>query len=269
MDVYATIAESDSAVQERLADILELRASDPQQEEFLESYLGSVPFASGSRVLEIGCGTGPVSRALAACSRISEVVGIDPSPVLLAHATALSHGHPHLRFLQGDARALPFEPASFDAIVLHTSLCHIPGSDTALSEAFRVLRADGLLVIFDGDYAATSLAIDDNDPLEVVARAAVNVMAHDRWLVRKLPGLVRKAGFEVIRSRAYAYSAACDADYMLTILDRGADALEAACVIGGKLAAALKDEGRYRVEKGNFFGQVSYGNLLARKPAAI
>ncbi|NTV03093.1 MAG: methyltransferase domain-containing protein [Chlorobiaceae bacterium] len=265
-DVYATIAQSDPTVQERIAGILELRASDPQQEEFLDSYLKSVPFPDGAKVLEIGCGTGPVSRAVSRLGQVSEVVGIDPSPVLLDHALALGAEYPGLSHLLADARELPFEEHAFDAIILHTSLCHIPGADRVLAEAFRVAKPEGLLVVFDGDYAATSLAIDDNDPLEAVARAAVKVMAYDRWLVRKLPGLLLQAGFEVVRSRAFAYSAACDAAYMLTILDRGADALEAAGVIGANLAAALKEEGRERADNGKFFGLISYGNMLARKP---
>jgi cyclopropane fatty-acyl-phospholipid synthase-like methyltransferase len=64
-DVYATITDVDVAVQERLADILELRAADPQQRSMLDSYLSEAELRSGARVLEIGCGTGPVTRVLA------------------------------------------------------------------------------------------------------------------------------------------------------------------------------------------------------------
>ena len=264
-DVYSTIVEADSAIQERIADILELRAADPQQVEFLDHYLKSLPFAEKSQVLEIGCGTGAVTRALARCTFISGVAGVDPSTILLNHARILSKDYENVKFYQADARELPFDAESFDTVVLHTTLCHIPGPEKVLEEAFRVLRHDGLLVIFDGDYASTSFAIGDNDPLEAVARAAVEVIAHDRWIVRKLPGLLRKAGFEVIGSRGYAYNAACDAEYMLTILDRGADALEASGTISANLALALKDEGRVRAERGNFFGLITYGKLLAKK----
>ena len=264
-DVYSTIVEADSAIQERIADILELRAADPQQVEFLDHYLKSLPFAEKSQVLEIGCGTGAVTRALARCTFISGVAGVDPSTILLNHARILSKDYENVKFYQADARELPFDAESFDTVVLHTTLCHIPGPEKVLEEAFRVLRKDGLLVIFDGDYASTSFAIGDNDPLEAVARAAVEVIAHDRWIVRKLPGLLRKAGFEVIGSRGYAYNAACDAEYMLTILDRGADALEASGTISANLALALKDEGRVWAERGIFFGLITYGKLLAKK----
>jgi ubiquinone/menaquinone biosynthesis C-methylase UbiE len=57
-DIYATIDQADLAVQERLADVLELRAADLQQRAMLDTYLDDLPLASGSRVLEIGCGTG-------------------------------------------------------------------------------------------------------------------------------------------------------------------------------------------------------------------
>ncbi len=264
-DVYSNIREVDSAIQERIADILELRAADPQQVEFLDHYLKSLPFAEQSQVLEIGCGTGAVTRSLARCTCISTVAGVDPSTILLNHARLLSQDYENVQFSQADARELPFDAESFDTVVLHTTLCHIPGPEKVLEEAFRVLQKDGLLVIFDGDYASTSFAIGDNDPLEAVARAAVEVIAHDRWIVRKLPGLLRKTGFDVLGSRGYAYSAACDAEYMLTILDRGADALEASGIISASLALALKDEGRLRAEQGNFFGLITYGKLLAKK----
>jgi hypothetical protein len=53
---------------------------------------------------------------------------------------------------------------------------------------------------------------------------------------------------------------------MLTIIDRGADMLRAANIIGEPLAVALKEEARRRVAAGTFFGHIAYGSVIARKP---
>jgi SAM-dependent methyltransferase len=50
---------------------------------------------------------------------------------------------PAIRFEEGDAEALPFEEASFDAVVMNFGLLHLARPDTALAEAFRVLRPGG------------------------------------------------------------------------------------------------------------------------------
>jgi ubiquinone/menaquinone biosynthesis C-methylase UbiE len=96
----------------------------------------------GASVLEVGCGTGPVVRALAERPGVGEVIGLDPSAILLEHARARSD-HPSLSFVQGDARALPFADNSFDLVVLHTVLCHVPEPDRALREAHRVTAPGG------------------------------------------------------------------------------------------------------------------------------
>jgi hypothetical protein len=57
-----------------------------------------------------------------------------------------------------------------------------------------------------------------------------------------------------------------DPDYMLSIADRGADALVADGTIGAELAAALKAEARRRIAAHAFFGHVAYARLTARRP---
>jgi arsenite methyltransferase len=57
-----------------------------------------------------------------------------------------------------------------------------------------------------------------------------------------------------------------DADYMLSIVDRGADTLLVDGVVGADLAAELKAEARRRVREGSFFGHVAYGSLTGRRP---
>jgi len=265
-DVYATIEQADETVQERLADVLELRAADLQQRAMLEGYLNELPLATGARILEIGCGTGAVARTLARRFEGSEVVGIDPGALFIDRARSRAEGIDGLAFVIGDGRDLPFEDGSFDAVVCHTTLCHIPEPERVLAEALRVARSGGWLAVFDGDYATTTVAICDHDPLQTCADAAIEALVHDRWLLRRLPALMAAVGWQLVRTRSYGYVETTQAQYMLTLVDRGADALAAARSITNDTAEALKEEARRRVRADTFFGHIAYGSLLACSP---
>ena len=265
-DVYAAIAEADEEVQQNLAEVLELRAADAQQREMLEAYLRDLPLRSEARVLEIGCGTGAVTRAIAELPDVAEAVGIDPSAIFIEHARAQTEGTSKLSFVVGDGRELPLETGSFDAVVCHTSLCHIPGPERVLAEARRVTRTGGAIAIFDGDYATTTVAISDDDPLQACADAAVAALVHDRFLVRRLPGLIDETGWELLGVRSHGYVETERPGYMLTVVDRGADALVAAGTIGEVAAVALKEEARRRVESHEFFGHIAYASVIGTLP---
>ncbi len=253
---------------DQLVDILELRAADPQQRELREAYFGDIDFPAGARVAEIGCGPGPVSRALASIPGVGEVVGVDPSPIFLAKGRELARNISGLTFIEGDARALPLEDSSFDVLIFHTTLCHVPEPERALAEALRVLRSDGRLGIFDGDYATATCALGDSDPLQACVEACVEYLVYDRWLIRRLPHLVRSAGFEIGRLRSHGYlEAPSSGGYMLAIVDRGADTLVATGRLGVDAAEALKAEARRRSDEGEFFGHIAYASLIARKVA--
>ena len=79
-DVFAQIAAAPLPMLESIAGVLELRASIPQQQAMLRTYLSDIEFPADAQVLEVGCGTGPVARVLAAWPSVREVVGVDPSP---------------------------------------------------------------------------------------------------------------------------------------------------------------------------------------------
>jgi ubiquinone/menaquinone biosynthesis C-methylase UbiE len=267
-DVYATITEADLAVLESLAGVLELRAADPQQQAMREEYFSRIEFPPGCRVLEVGCGTGAVTRALASWPGVGEVVGLDPSPTFLERGRELARDLANLAFVEGDARALPLGDDSFDVLVFHTTLCHVPEPEAALTESLRVLRPGGLLAVFDGDYATTTLASGDSDPLQACAEAVVANLVHDRWLVRRLPRLVRDAGFDLVGLSGHSYlEAPSSHGYMLALVDRGAEMLVASGRISVESAEALKAEGRRRSDDGTFFGHIAYASVIARKPA--
>jgi SAM-dependent methyltransferase len=265
-DVYATITDADEAVLRALADTLEVRAADPGQSAIREDFLADVPFPDGARVVEVGCGTGPVARALAALAAVESVVGVDPSPFFLQRARELGGDLRGLEFAEGDARELPLADASVDVVVFYTTLCHVPTPERALAEAHRVLRPGGALAAFDGDYATPTCALGGADPLQACIDASVEFLVHDRWLARRLPALAAAAGFDVEQQRSHGYVEAPTArPYFLALVDRGADLLVAAGRAGPELAAALKTEARRRSEAGSFFGHIAYASVVARR----
>ena len=262
-DAYSQITTAEPGVLNVLIDAMELRAADPQQRVIRERFFSEVAFPEAARVLEAGCGSGAICRELASRPHVGEVVGLDPSPAFLTRARELATGIPNLRFEEGDARSLAYEDDEFDAVVFHTCLTHVPGPEKALAEAFRVLRPGGRLAILDGDYATTTVASGDHDPLQACADGAMAGLVHDRWLVRRLPAMVSSAGFRIERFDSHGYLQTSAPDYMLTLVDRGADLLVNSGRIDPELAEGLKQEARRRVDHGRFFGFIAFAGLVA------
>ncbi|MCL4265268.1 MAG: methyltransferase domain-containing protein [Anaerolineae bacterium] len=266
-DVYAIISEVDQQIQERLVDVLEMRAADPRQRSMWETYLSEINFPPNARVLEIGCGTGAVSRILAQKPAVAQVIGIDPSPVFIARARTLSQGIPNLSFEEGDGRALPFDADAFDVAVVHQALSHVPQPEQLVAEGFRILRPGGWLAVFDGDYATASLSTGEYDLLEACVRAFRANFIHDSWIVRRLPQLLQSTGFDTKSLRSHGYVEAPESAYMLTWVDRGADVLLSTGSIGKETAEALKAEARRRSTAKEWFGHIAFASILGQKPA--
>ncbi len=107
-----------------------------------------VPQASG-RVLELGVGTG-LNLAFYDPARVTDVVGLDPSPEILARARARAADCPvPLQLVEASATRLPFDAGSFDSIVVTYTLCSVDDPARALVEVRRTLAPGGRLLFVE------------------------------------------------------------------------------------------------------------------------
>ena len=265
-DVYATISQAERTVQQRLADVIELRAADPRYQAMVRSYLSEVKFSPSTHALEIGCGTGSVTRTLAQWPNVAHAHGIDPSPVFIERARELAAGIANISFQEADGRSLPLEPATFDAVVIHTTMSHVPQPERLVEQAFRVLRPGGWFAVFDGDYATATVAKEEFDPLQSCVAAFRSSYVNDSWLARRLPQLVRSGGFELVSTHSHGYVEAPAGAYMLTWIERGADVLVQRGCIGADTARALNAEAKRRSDELQWFGHIAFASVVSRKP---
>lgn len=107
----------------------------------------------GGRWLDIGCGTGALTQTILQDAAPSRITGIDPSEGYIAFAR--QHVvDARVRFLEGDAHALPVEAGTCDAVVAGLVLNFLPDPGRAIGEMVRATRAGGLVAVYVWDYAA-------------------------------------------------------------------------------------------------------------------
>jgi SAM-dependent methyltransferase len=105
---------------------------------FIEALLDAARVGRGTRLLDIASGPGFV--AAGGIARGALACGLDFSPAMLAVARQRNAA---VRFDEGDAEALPYADAGFDAVVSNFGIHHVPRPLFALREAHRVLRPGG------------------------------------------------------------------------------------------------------------------------------
>ena len=165
---------------------------------------------AGSVVLDVGCGTGTL--LLAAAERIGRsgtLHGIEPSAEMRAHARYKAEARGvSLQAVEGSADALPYPPASIDAVFCTLALHHLPGpvQQAAIREMRRVLRPGGRVVIVDWQ-RPKSLASALTDPFSLIFLLHKGGHSASPTDVLDVEPLMTGLGFEGIARHRYGSGA--------------------------------------------------------------
>lgn len=112
--------------------------------EHFSRYAFASQFASGKRLLDLGCGSGYGSAELARTA--ASVVGVDVSAGAIEFATA-NYSAPNLSFSLASCTRVPFPDAGFHLITAFEVIEHLSNWNEMLSEARRLLTSDGLFLV--------------------------------------------------------------------------------------------------------------------------
>jgi len=188
---------------EQYATFLEARGSTPSQVRLRRRFLRFCGIRPGWRVLEVGSGTGVLSRDVAAMvGRRGRVVGVDPSRVFVSAARRLAREHGldgRVHFRVGDGARLRVPANRFDCALAVTVLLHVPNAGAIVRELARVTKPGGVVGVQDQDLG--SLVLDHPDRAltrrildGVAARTVV-----EPWSGRTLVGQLIEAGLARVR----------------------------------------------------------------------
>lgn len=138
------------------------------------------------RIIELGCGAAKLGRSLVTRFPQCDWVGLEVDRV--QHAANLSAPAPRMQFVESGAQAIPFDDASFDLAIMLKSLHHVPMLllDTALGDAWRVLRPNGLLYVsepvFAGELNEINRLFNDEEYVRAQAQQALDrAVTSGRW----------------------------------------------------------------------------------------
>lgn len=265
-DKFARINECTPEEVEVLAHILELRGAQPRQVKIRQVCLEAAGVGAGMSVIDLGCGTGVVTRQVARMvGRDGRVVGLDASEPLLSYARKqVVPGGARIEYIAGDALRPPQLERRFDVSLAVTLLSHLPDPGELIEVMKSLTRPQGMVAIFDQDYE--TLLFEHSD-----RRLTRRILAHgaergvlDACCGRSLPGILVRHGLRAVRCWPFVYTERDAHSYLITIATRFAALATANDIVAPETAKRWLDELHARDADGSFLGSINYYFAMGR-----
>jgi SAM-dependent methyltransferase len=264
-DVYGRTHELDARSLEAIAMRLEARRGSAKYIGMQREYLDAVDLAGAQSILALGCGTGvEVREILGKPNFRGRVTAIDISADLIERGRSLADGEglaDRIEWLVGDAQELRLPDATFDLVLAHTLVSHVPEPKRVVQEAARVVRPGGTVVIFDGDYATLTFGTDR----EMDERIIKGIIANPR-VMRGMPHFLMEAGLKLVDSRGWVLTEIGRADFFLGSLQSFSVLLpKAGVATAEEVQRFVANQLRYS-EEGTFFAGYNFYAMIAHRP---
>ncbi|MBI3455404.1 MAG: methyltransferase domain-containing protein [Candidatus Rokubacteria bacterium] len=255
----------------RFVRLLELRGAQLHQRRLRRAFLALAGIRPGFRVLDLGCGTGVVTRDLRARVGLrGRVVGVDPSRTFIREArrrARLVLGRAaSCAFRVADGLRLPFAAGSFDATVAVTVLLHVPASDRVLVEMIRVTRPGGRVAVLDQDLGTLVLDLPERALTRRILDAHAERYYADPWSGRTLVRRFRAAGLARVRGRAFVVVEPVYDDYVRSLLARRVELTTRWRVITAAQGRRWLEQADAAAARGEFFMSLNYYAAMGVRP---
>jgi ubiquinone/menaquinone biosynthesis C-methylase UbiE len=268
-DPHRYVNELDATAVERIIARLESRAKDAVFTRLFDKYAEQLALPPSAQVLEVGCGTGAMTRSLAHRSDFSgKAIGVDQSRPFVEAAIRFAQDEGvsnRVDFRVGDAHNLDFPPATFDTVIAHTLISHVAEPTTVLREMARVVRPGGTVAIFDGDYASLTYAFPDHDFGHQMDVALASATFNNPRIMRDLPRLLPKAGLEVTAAWGEAVIEIGRGSYFKTFAETYTPYVKQAGMLPEAAVEDWLTTQKQSMENGTFFASCNYYTYLARR----
>ena len=257
---------------DRLIQVLEEADLAPGWAELRQTWLDYSGVRPGDCVLDVGCGTGVVTRDLAQrVGRQGRVVGIDPSTRLIEKALRRAEEEglkDRIEFRCADGAALPFSDESFDLVVASAVFGHVPNGMEVLKEMVRVARPGGTVLAFDHDIDMIVINAADRDLTRRIVHAYCDRYFTSGWAGRELYAMFREAALEEIQILPLMHTSTQFEPYWKRMVERLSTVAIKTGVVSEQEAGVWRGDLERKGHEGRFFASRSYFCLRGRTPAA-
>ena len=263
-DVFRNVTSWDDSVASDWAAALELRASAQDQKVIRQRILKLASLQPGDTVVEIGCGVGML---LADCATVVSpnglVIGVEPQPVLAAHAKAKladlnCNCKTEIRFDSADALGIPDGIAN--ACIAQTVLIHLPEPilKDAIREMARITKPNGHVINVDQDGDTWVIDHPDRETTRRIVRFNSDQRFADGWMGRRMRRLFGECGLTNLSVEVWNHIDTDRSSYLFSSCVRLANAAVEKGYITFEQCTSWLQTLDELAARGQFFSSISY-----------